>query len=233
MHCSAIPAPLSASFYEAPLQPPAPAGLPARLARLLSSGIGRQGDCGDIPGADCRLPDHLFAQPKINAGPDRRRVEIVTSLIWSSHRYFSCFRAYIVHGVGGYDPSLVPSSDKLNFFAGTLSDYAADSGLSGIVRGNLLSSFSHLTAESGIASRASSLLCSPLPLSTGAYSRSSVTTDSRRSDGNDDGGGRRCSFFPDRHPGLPITCPFCQRRDQTSLPGPRTCLSERCHDESS
>ena len=39
---------------------------------------------------------------------------------------FLGFRAYIVRGVGGYDPTLVPSSDKLNFFTGTLTDYAAD-----------------------------------------------------------------------------------------------------------
>jgi hypothetical protein len=38
---------------------------------------------------------------------------------------FLGFRAYIVRGVGGYDPTVVPSSDKLNFFTGTLIDYAA------------------------------------------------------------------------------------------------------------
>jgi hypothetical protein len=38
---------------------------------------------------------------------------------------FLGFRAYIVHGVGGYEPTLVPSVDKLSFLAGTLTDYAA------------------------------------------------------------------------------------------------------------
>jgi hypothetical protein len=39
---------------------------------------------------------------------------------------FLGFRAYVVHGVGGYDPSLIPLADKLNFFVGTLTDYVAD-----------------------------------------------------------------------------------------------------------
>jgi hypothetical protein len=46
---------------------------------------------------------------------------IVTSL-------FLAFRAYIVNGVGGYEPDLVPSSDKLSFFIATLTDYVADLG---------------------------------------------------------------------------------------------------------
>src|SRR5262245_6458119 len=38
---------------------------------------------------------------------------------------FLGFRAHVVQGVGGYDPSLIPLTDKLNFFAGTLKDYVA------------------------------------------------------------------------------------------------------------
>ena len=108
-------------------------------------------------------------------------------------------------------------SDKLNFFTGTLSDYVADLVYPVSFAVTFFQPFPTLLQKVGSQVALLFLLCSPLSLSTGVIQDHRLP-QAPGGTGADDQDGRRCAFFADRNPGLPITCPFCERRDQTRLP---------------